>query len=67
MYWSFKNNVTLELELSSKTVITALTENPECGQEAHTTCNSSSKGSDLQGHPHVKYVLIHTHTEIKIL
>lgn len=31
MYWPFKNKVTLELELSSKTVITALTENPECG------------------------------------
>lgn len=31
MYWPFKNEVTLELELSSKTVITALTQNPECG------------------------------------
>lgn len=53
MYWLFKNKVTLELELSSKRVITVLTENPECGQEAHTICNSSSKESDLQGHPHV--------------
>lgn len=52
-FWPFKNKVTLELELSSKRVVTALTGNPECGQEAHTTCNSSSKGSDLQGHPHM--------------